>query len=215
MNDDWRLRVDLGDNGRANELTEELRAHTGQEATERSPHDRVIVSADGSEVFCYTATREQAEQADATIRALAANHSWPVEVERRHWHPTAERWELPDVPLPESDAARAAERGERVAQERADSTEQGYPEFEVRVTCGSHGEATALADRLRDEGVPVVQRWRAVLVGALDEDSAAQLAERLKAQAPVGSEVTVEGNLRAVYEDGPWRPFSILGGMGG
>jgi hypothetical protein len=27
--------------------------------------------------------------------------------------------------------------------------------------------------------------------------------------------VTVEGNLRAVYEEGPWRPFSILGGMGG
>ena len=72
-----------------------------------------------------------------------------------------------------------------------------------------------MADRLRDEGMPVVQRWRAVLVGAADEDSAAQLAERLKGEAPAGSEVTAEGSLRAVYEERPWRPFAIFGGMGG
>jgi hypothetical protein len=215
MNDDWRLRIDLGDGGRASELTEELRAHTLQQDIERSLHDRVIVSADEGEIFCYTATREQAEQASATIETLAANHAWSLEIELRHWHPTAERWQEADVPLPDTDAARAAERHERIEQERADSTAHGYPEYEVSVRCASRGEASALADRLRDEGMPVVQRWRAVLVGALDEDSAGQLAERLKAEAPAGSVVTVEGNLRAVYEEGPWRPFSILGGMGG
>ncbi len=72
-----------------------------------------------------------------------------------------------------------------------------------------------MAVRLRNEGIPVVQRFRAVLVGATDEDSAEQLAARLRGEAPSGAQVTVEGNLRAVYEDGPWRPFSILGGMGG
>jgi hypothetical protein len=215
MNDDWRLRIDLGDDHRARELTDELRAHTEQEDSEHSLHDRVIVSADGGEVFGYTDTREQAERARTMIEALAAQHSWPAEVELRHWHPTAERWEEPDVPLPDTDAARAAERRERIEQERVDSVAQGYPEFEVRVQCASHGDASALADRLRDEGIPVVSRWRTVLVGASDEDSAAQLAKRLETEAPAGSEVTVEGNLRAVYEEGPWRPFSILGGMGG
>ncbi len=215
MNDDWRLRIDLGDDRRATELTKELQAHTEQEDSEHSPYDRVIVSADGGEVFCYTGTRDQAERARTMIEAMAAHHSWPAEVQLHHWHPTAERWEAPDVPLPETDAARAAERRERIAQERLDSAAQGYPEFEVRVQCASHGDASALADRLRDEGIPVVSRWRAVVVGAPDEDTAAQLAKRLAEEAPAGCEVTVEGNLRAVYEEGPWRPFSILGGMGG
>ncbi|MGI9183602.1 MAG: hypothetical protein ACR2GZ_01335 [Solirubrobacteraceae bacterium] len=215
MNDDWRVRIDLGDGHRARELTDELRAQTLQEDSKRSLHDRVIVSADEGEVFCYTDTHEQAERASTMIEALAAHHSWAAPVELRHWHPTAERWEEPDVPLPADDAARAAERHQRIEQERVDSADQGYPELEVRVQCASHGDANALAERLRDEGIPVVSRWRAVLVGALDEDSAAQLAKRLEAEAPAGSEVTVEGNLRVVYEDGPWRPFAILGGLGG
>ena len=94
MNDDWRLRIDFGgERSRANELTEELRAHTLESDIERSLHDRVIVSADEAEVFCYTGTREQAEAARATIETLAAQHGWPVTIELRHWHPTAERWE--------------------------------------------------------------------------------------------------------------------------
>ncbi len=72
-----------------------------------------------------------------------------------------------------------------------------------------------LAERLRDEGIPVVHRWSAVLVGATDEDSAEQLAERLRAEAPPGCSVTVEGNFRAIYEDRPWSPFWVLGGLAG
>ena len=73
------------------------------------------------------------------------------------------------------------------------------------------GEAGELAERLRDEGIPVVHRWSAVLVGATDEASANQLAERLRSEAPSGCEVTVEGNLRAIYEDRPWYRFAVLG----
>jgi hypothetical protein len=54
-----------------------------------------------------------------------------------------------------------------------------------------------------------------VLVGAVDEDSAAQLADRMRAEAPEGSEVTVEGNLRAVYDERPGSRFWMLGGLGG
>ncbi len=215
MDDDWRLRITLTDSGSAGTLTEELRTHTLQEDLRRTMHDRVIVSSDASEVFCYAGTREQAETTAQTVTRLADEHGWNPEIELRHWHPTAERWEQADVPLPGDDAARAAERAERIAQERDESAQQGYPEFEVRVQCASRGQAGELATRLRDEGIPVVQRFSAVLVGATDEDSAEQLAERLRGEAPSGAQVTVEGNLRAVYEDGPWRPFSILGGMGG
>jgi len=215
MDDDWRLRITLSDSRDAGELTEELRAHTLQEDLRRTMHDRVIVSTDAADVFCYAGNREQAEAAAQTVTRLADEHGWDPKFELRHWHPTAERWEEADVPLPDDDAARAAERAERIAQERDESAQRGYPEFEVRVQCGSRGEAGELATRLRDHGIPVVQRFSAVLVGATDEDSAEQLAQRLRGEAPRGAQVTVEGNLRAVYEDGPWRPFSILGGMGG
>jgi hypothetical protein len=146
---------------------------------------------------------------------LAGDEGWAAQYELMHWHPTAEQWEDADLPLPDTDAQRAQEIQERVAQERADSAEQGYPDFEVRVQCDSRGEAGQLAERLRDEGIPVVHRWSAVLVGAADEDSAAQLAERLRAEAPAGCSVTVEGNFRAIYEDRPWSPFWVLGGLAG
>lgn len=215
MDDDWRLRITLTDPGHLGALTEELRAHTLQEDLRRTMHDRVIVSTDEFEVFCYAGSREQAQAAAQTVTQLADEHGWSLEIELRHWHPTAEQWEEADIPLPGDDAARAAERSERIAQERAESAQRGYPEFEVRVQCGSRREAGELAEQLRDHGIPVVQRFSAVLVGAADEDSAEQLAQRLRGEAPTGAQVTVEGNLRAVYEDGPWRPFSILGGMGG
>jgi hypothetical protein len=102
-----------------------------------------------------------------------------------------------------------------VAQERADSIAQGYPEFEVRLQCDSHARASELADKLRDEGMPVVQRWKAVLVGATDEDSANALADRLRGEAGLGCTVSVEGNLRDIYEKRPWRPYSLMGGLGG
>lgn len=215
MNDDWRLRITLTDPGDAGALTEELRAQTTQEDLQPTMHDRVMVSAHEDEVFCYAGTREQAEAAARTVAEIAAGHGWTAKAELRHWHPTAERWEDPDVPLPTDDASRAAEHAERIASERTESSRQGYPEFEVRVQCARRGDAAELAERLRDEGIAVVHRWHAVLAGAADEDSAEQLATRLRGEAPAGAQVTVEGNLRAIYEDGPWRPFSIFGGLGG
>jgi hypothetical protein len=215
MNDDWRLRIDVRERELASELAEQLRAHELERDLERSLNDQVVVSVDDHEVFCYAGTREQADHAREVIQALADERRWELDFELRHWHPTAERWEDADKPLPQNDAELADERRERVAQERQDSAAQGYPEFEVRIQCASHADAGRLAERLRGEGMPIVQRWSYVLVGALDEDSAAALAQRLKAGAPEGCQVTVEGNLRAVYNERPWHMFSVLGGIAG
>jgi hypothetical protein len=216
MSDDWRLQVALFDDGAARALTERLEAEKLGEDLESSFGDRLIVSVEGPNVFCYAGDRAQAERAADAIRALAAEHGWDVELELKHWHPTAEQWEDPDKPLPATDAERAAEHAMLVAKEREESAERGYAEYEVRVECPSHRDTVELAERLRDEGLPVVRRWKYLLVGARDEDSANALAERLRGEAPPGSTVTAEPSLRAAYDDDPSRgSFAVFGGLGG
>lgn len=215
MNDDWRLRIDLHEHRFAHQLGEVLAAAEIEHDLESSFHDRVIVSVDDAEVFCYAGTREQAEAADGLVRRLAAENEWDVELELTHWHPVSETWEPPDAPLPATEDEAERERAERFAAERAESRRQGYPEFEVRVQCGSRGEAGTLSDTLRHEGIPNLHRFSYVLVGATDEQSAAALAQRLRDEAPGAREVTVERNARAVYDDRPGNPFAVLGGLAG
>jgi len=215
MNDDWRLRIDLHDDGLAQQLSELLGGEELEHDLEKSFHDRVVVSVDGAEVFCYTGTRSQAESAEQLVHALADQHGWKLEIELTHWHPTAEQWEDPDAPLPEGEAQAARERDERVAQERAESAEQGYPEFEVRVQCATRAEAGELSDKLEREGIPNLHRWSYLRIGAIDEDSAEALAARLRGEVPAGSLVAVEANQRAIYDLRRTSPFAVLGGLAG
>jgi hypothetical protein len=211
MNDDWRLQVNLGDESRVQELTERLGGQQFQYDLSEAFHDRVIVTHDGARVFLYAGSREQAERAREVIAADARQHGWQVEVDFRHWHPSAEEWEDPDKPLPENDAARLAECEELMAREREETAKRGYPEYEVRVDLPSYHDAVGLAEQLRKEGLPAVHRWRYLLVGATDEDSAKALAERIRSKAPAGSGVKVEGTWAAVYGERP-DPFAVVRG---
>ncbi len=215
MNDDWRLRVEFHEDGIAHALSERLNAAEIEHDLEKSFENRVIVSVDGAEVFCYTGTREQAERAEELIRRVAAEHDWKLESELKHWHPTSEQWEDPDLPLPQTDADRLAEHAALMERERAESEAQGYPEYEVRIQCPTHEQTLELAERLRSSGLPVVHRWRYLLLGAVNESSADELAVRVRGLAPEGSSVTVEASLPALADGTPGNPFAILGGLGG
>jgi hypothetical protein len=219
MRDDWRVHVRTGDEAAASELAEGLANYDLAHELGGGLHDRVAVSRDDLDVFLYTATRDQAEAAARAVAALAEQRRWQLSYELRRWHPDAERWEDPDLPLPASADERAAEHRERVAAERAQSQERGYPEFEVRVSCRNQAEARVLANRLAGEGIIAVQRWRFVVAGAADEDAADELAERLRAEAPPGSEVIAEGSVPYVVNTAPmgtpFNPFSVFGGLGG
>jgi hypothetical protein len=215
MSDDWRLRIDLHEYVPAHELSDLLGSDELEHDLERGFQDRVVVSVEAAEVFCYAGTRDQAERAEQLIRRLAAEHGWDFDVELAHWHPVAERWENPDQPLPGDGSASAEEHAERIAAEREQSAQDGYPEFEVRVQCAGRAEAAELADRLDADGIPHLHRWSYVLIGATDEDSAKALAERMEHEAPPGSIVTTELNQRFIYENRPWSPFTVLGGLAG
>ncbi len=214
MSDDWRLRIDLHEGGIAHKLTERLEASKLEHELESSFHDRVAVSVDGSEVFCYTGTREQAERAEQLIRSLASEHEWELTTELKHWHPVAEEWEDPDAPLPASDADVKAEHEELIEQEREDTKSQGYPDFEVRVQCPSTADAEKLEATLTAEGLTSVRRSNYLFLGTTDEDSANALAERIRREA-AGATVVVEASAEAVYEDRPPNPFVFFGGMAG
>jgi hypothetical protein len=216
MADDWRLEitVDEGD-GVLHNLTERLEASELEHDLETTFKDRLVVSRDGETVFCYAGTREQAEAAGRTIDRLATEHGWKLHRELRRWHPTAEEWEDPDTPLPASGAEAAGEHAELIESEREDAEEQGYPDFEVRVEFPSHHQAKEFAERLEDEGVPNVRRWKYLLIGAADEDSANALAERLRAEAGPEAKVVAEGSGQAAFNEKPASPFAFLGGLAG
>jgi hypothetical protein len=215
MNDDWRLQVDLHDAGHLAQLGERLDARELEHDLSNAFHDRVIVSRDDMTVFLYAGSREQVESARELIVSLDEQHGWSADLDLKRWHPVAEEWEDPDKPLPEGDAGEAAEREELMDAERRQTEESGHPEFEVRVDLPSRHDAVRFAERLRGEGLPTVHRWKYLLVGATDEDSAKDLAERIGGEAPPGSKVGVEGTWGAAYSERPPNPFAILGGLGG
>lgn len=108
MSDDWRLRVDLHEDGPAHELTEHLGESVLEHDLATSFHDRVVVSREGAGVVCYTGTKRQAREAGRLVNSLASDLGWHVDAELTRWHPSAERWEGPDAPLPQRDRERAA-----------------------------------------------------------------------------------------------------------
>jgi hypothetical protein len=84
MNEDWRLHVTLHKHGFAHRLTELLGGDELEHDLGRSFQDRVVVSVDGNDVFCYTGTRDQAEAAEQAIRGIAAKHEWTLDSKLTH-----------------------------------------------------------------------------------------------------------------------------------
>ena len=213
MNDDWRLQIDFVDEGLVDRLHDRLDAQELEHDLSREFHDSVIVSRNGTTVFLYAGDRPQAEKAQALVERLMREEDEEVEVSFTRWHPEAEEWRPADEPLPDDAEARAAEHAAQVAHERRESKESGHPEYEVRIDLPSRHEAEEFADRLREEGLPTVHRWKYVLVGATDEDSANELAEQIRAEAPPGTSVAAEGTWREAYAEWPHSPFRFLGGL--
>ncbi len=215
MNDDWRVRAELADADQARALGKVLAHGELEHSLESAAGNRVIVSVDGAELFAYAADREQAANLIEALTATAAARGWSVATELRRWHPIAERWEGPDVPLPATATADAAEQAQELIQDQAQAAALGYTEYEVRVELSSHHETVALANRLQGEGVPNLRRWRYLLVGAADERSANNLAERISAAAPADAKVSIEATAAAIEAGLPQNPFAVFGGLGG
>jgi hypothetical protein len=207
MHDEFRVKVEV-DEPRA--LLDALKAAAQGDAQGALP--RAAVTHEGEHVFLYTDSLEAAQRAQAVVREAMSQRGLSGAVAVNRWHPLEERWEDASEPLPVSDAERAAEHARLEALETAESEEAGVADWEVRITLPTHHDARAFAERLRGEGIPVNQRWRHLLVGANDEDDAAALAERLRAEAPAGSEIISEGSGLPYWQ--MLHPYAYLGGLG-
>lgn len=211
MHDEYRVRVDIG-------AAQERALLATLESLELSDEEhralgRVAVTHDDGEVFLYADSPDVAERARRAVAQALATGGLQAQVSTWRWHPEEERWEDAARPLPATEEQRAIEHEARVEQETRESRRAGAPQWEVRVTLPGHQEAREFADRLEAEGIPVARRWRYVLAGAENEDEAAALAERLRSEAPMGSDLKVEGSgtiaMRALQG-----PFAVFGGMG-
>jgi hypothetical protein len=215
MADDWRLAVTpTEDADPPRVLSMVLEHELEEESLERlGKRLAVEVSAGDSAVFFYGDSEEQVLEAGRLVRAILDEQGLEAAVDVSRWHPLEERWEDASVPLPQTEAERRAELARLEAEEVAESREGG-PDWEVRVELPGHQETTGLAERLEADGIPVLRRWRFLLIGAESEQQANELAARLRQQVPADSSVVVEGSGELLGEVAFPNPFVVFGGLG-
>ena len=196
MSDEWRIRIELPEEGHAETLLQRLGLDLGSDEAKRLAREleghRLPVFRDGNELFVYAASQPQAEQARLIVEAELAEEGIEAQVfEIERWLPDEERW--------------SGEPSRETWEE--EELERGYAPWEVRVQLQSRERADELAEQLEGEGYDVVKRSNYLIVGAASENEARALAERLHGQAEPGGEL--------VWEVAPTNPFAVFGGLGG
>jgi len=192
--DDWRIRIEIGEEEHARGLLDRLGAGLSGEARELArdlESRRLAVSRDGDTVFVYTATRDEAARAEAVIHAELREHEIEAHTSRvEHWLADEERWD--DEPP-----------GETWEQEEI---ERGFAPWEVRVECASQEEARQLGEELEREGYRPDRQHQYLIVGTDTRADAETLARRLHGSVEPGGEL--------VWETAPDNPFAVFGGLG-
>lgn len=193
--DDWRIRIEVGDEGPIETLLGRIGLDLGSEARhlarELEGH-RLAVSRDGDALFVYAGTQALAQQALAVIQTELREEGIEArtsEIER--WLDEEERWSG------EADSPTFEE--ELLAD--------GLAPWEVRVECPTRQEAERLAAELEAEGYGVARRFRYVIAGTETREDAEALARRLHGD--------VEPSSALVWETIPQNPFAYFGGLGG
>jgi hypothetical protein len=210
VSDDWRVSFELPKGARWHEIVERLQ----EDEVARAAHGgAVALSYDHELLHAYGDTREAVDGVGAAIERALAQHG--VEARRtlvERWHPEEERWEDAGVPLPSTPAEHQTEHSRLIAEEAVESTEPGGADWEVDAELPTRHAAVELAERLESEGLPLRRWWRVVRVGAATEDDARALAERIRAEAPPGTEVRWQGAAADAWA--VVQPFPELGGLG-
>jgi hypothetical protein len=208
VGEDFRVEVELDDEAHGYPLRERLRAlNLDDEARERLGRN-VVVTRDASRMFAYTTTEAQAREAENVISGLVADEGLSADLVVTRWHPVAEEWRDASLPLPNTAEEEDLEYEEREAAEGREAAEEGEFDWHVVAELRSRGSAQDLLRKLSDdEGLPVTRRWRYVTVGAVTEEQADELANRLRSELGDSGDVWVEAHL----DEDAFRPFQFIG----
>ena len=190
--DDWRVTISVSGGTDAGQAQQSFSLRQVEEDIRRQVGRGIVVGAGEAQIFLYAGTEAAAGDAERIARDVLAGHGMAAESALHRWHPIEERWETPDVPMPQTKAERQAEHQRLVDAEAAESLATGVAQWEVRAELGSHRQAVALARKLESEGRAVVRRWKFLIVGASDEDEARELAGQIRQEAPPDAAVMVE-----------------------
>ena len=195
MADDWRVRVELADEGTRNEFTRLLQdglSPIGMDLAQALHGGQVSISGDGPDLFVYADAPAQAERAHAVIVAELEHHGLEASTSGvEHWLADEERWDNEPA-------------GESWEDEVAD---KGYAPWEVRVTCTSRREAVELESQLEADGYQPIRHWKHLIVGTDTREDADALAARLHGSVEPGGAVVWE---EAIDSD-LVRPFAFFG----
>jgi hypothetical protein len=190
--DDWRVTISFPDRTQAERAKPILsRLKVADDARRRLGHS-IAVGAGGSQVFLYAGTEVAGREAERVARDVLAEHHFQAGFAIHRWHPLEERWEEPGVAMPRTEEERQAEHQRLLEDETADSLATGLAQWEARADFPSHQEAVTLAAKLRSEGLPVIRRWKFLVVGANNEDEARELADQIRREAPADATVRAE-----------------------
>jgi hypothetical protein len=198
VDDEFRVEVELDDEAHGFSLGERLRALDLDDEARDRLGPGVLVTRDGSQLFLYTATEAQAREAERVIRELNLAEDLTADVLVTRWHPLEEEWKDAALPLPATPEEERAEDEARVTAELDEARHEGHYDWHVVVHLHSLDEAVELKRRLTSEGVPTTRRFRYVVAAAVTEDSAFELADRLRAELPPEADVRVDVDLSDV-----------------
>ena len=184
MTEEFRVEVELDDSEHGYTLGERLRAVDLDQDARRRLGPGVMVTRDGSRLFAYASSEEEARAAERAIRELVEAEGLSAELSVTRWHELEGAWKDVSVPLPATPAEEQAELAALEAAEAREAAEEGRYDWEVVVRMPSRDAARGLAKRLADEGVPVRRRWRYVAAGVASEERAEEIAARLRGELP-------------------------------
>jgi len=148
--DDWRVTISVS-YAQAGQAQQSFSLRQVEGDIRRRVGRGIVVGAGEAQIFLYADTEAAAGDAERIARDVLAGHGTASESALHRWHPIEERWETPDVPMPQTKAERQAEHQRLVDAEAAESLATGVAQWEVRAELGSHRQAVALARKLESE----------------------------------------------------------------
>lgn len=192
--DEWRVEVELEEEHHGLSLGERLRSHDLDDEARERLGPGVIVTKDGPHVFVYATSEAQAREAERVVRELLEADDRTATITVTRWHPDEEAWTDASIPLPTTEADRAAERARLEEAEEREAALEGSYDWEVHIDLPDRGDAVALERELAGKGLDVHRRWKYVVVGAPTEERANELAAELGDRLPEDASLWVQPN---------------------